>query len=110
MSHAWGAIKFKDNTIRYYEYDGTSDVVLSHHYATMQEVSDNWRKGEWLECTCGNEEPVSIYASYGYGFYIDGMACKNCNSVRSNESDFDIIERDETQDWVKELPEMKGLK
>ncbi len=44
MSHATGALKFKDGTIRYYEYGGTSDVVLSHHYATTQEVGDNWRK------------------------------------------------------------------
>jgi hypothetical protein len=103
MSHATGALKFKDGTIRYYEYDGTADVVLSHHYATTEEVSENWRKGEWLNCNCGKEEPVSIFTQYGGGYYIDGKACKNCNSVTSNESDFDIIERNEQEDWVKTL-------
>ena len=93
MSHAAGAIKFKDNTIRYYEYDGTSDVVLSHHYKTIDEVSDNWRNGTWLNCDCKKEEPVSIFTQYGDGFYIEGKACKTCNSVTSNESYFQIIER-----------------
>ena len=101
MSHSTGALKFKDGTIRYYEYDGTSDIVLSHHYESTQEVSDNWRKGEWLDCNCGKEEPVSIYTTYGGGYYIEGMACKNCKSVRSNELDFDIIENDETEHWAK---------
>ena len=103
MSHATGAIRFKDNTIRYYEYNGTSDVVLSHHYATTKEVGDNWRDGEWLDCKCGGEEPVSIYTQYGGGYYIDGVACKKCNSVTSNDADFDMIESDETEHWAKEM-------
>ena len=103
MSHAGGAIKFNDGTIRYYEYDGTMDIILSHHYTTEEEVSENWRNGEWLICHCGKEEPVSIFTQYGGGFYIDGMACRNCNSVRPNELDFDIIEREETDDWAKKL-------
>lgn len=36
MSHANGAIKFNDGLIRYYEYDGTSDYVISHHYERQQ--------------------------------------------------------------------------
>lgn len=107
MSHATGAIKFNDGEIRYYEYDGTSDVVLSHHYATSELVHENWRKGEWLRCNCGGEEPVSIYTDYGGGFYIDGKACKKCCSVQSNEADFDIIEPYETEHWAKELPEFQ---
>ena len=103
MSHSSGALKFKDGTIRYYEYDGTADVVLSHHYATPEEVSDNWRNGEWLDCICGEEEPVNIFTSYGGGYYIEGFACKKCNSVRSKERDFDIIEREEQDDWAKIL-------
>lgn len=103
MSHATGAIKFKDNTIRYYEYNGTSDVVISHHYKTLDEVSENWRKGEWLECECGKEESVSIFTQYGSGYYIEGKACKRCNSVRSNESDFEIIGREETEDWANKI-------
>lgn len=108
MSHSLGAIKFKDGTIRYYEYNGTSDVVISHHYKTREEVDDNWRNHTWLECTCKKEEPVMIYTSYGFGFYIEGKACKECNSVESNDSDFDLIEWYETDDWAKELREFAG--
>jgi hypothetical protein len=103
MSHSSGAIKFNDGTIRYYEYDGTSDVVLSHHYESLEEVSDNWRNGVWLECRCGNEEPVSIFADYGGGFYIEGKACKICNNVSSNEVEFIAIDREETEDWAKNI-------
>lgn len=103
MSHAIGAIKFKDGTLRFYEYDGTSDVVLSHHYATTKEVRDNWRNGSWLYCECGSEEDVMLYSSYGYGFYIEGKACKTCKSVHTLEYDFDVIECDETEDWEKKI-------
>lgn len=103
MSHAMGALKFNDGTIRYYEYDGTSDIVLSHHYETPKEVSENWRQGEWYNCNCGKEAPVSIFSSYRGSFYIEGQACKNCNSVRSDIDDFDKIEREETEDWAKIL-------
>ncbi len=103
MSHALGALKFKDGTIKYYEYDGTSDVVLSHFYDTPEEVSDNWRKGTWINCGCGNEESVMIFSSYGAGYYIEGKACKNCKSVTSNDVDFDMIESDNTDHWAKEI-------
>lgn len=108
MSHSLGAIKFQDGIIRYYEYDGTSDIVISHHYATAQEVFDNWRNHKWLDCKCVNNEPVSIYTSYGDGYYIDGSACKKCNSVQSNEMFFHIIEPYETDDWAKQLPEFEN--
>lgn len=103
MSHSTGAIKFKDNTIRYYEYDGTSDVVISHHYKTLDEVGNNWRKAKWLKCNCLNEEPVSIFSQDGLGFYIEGKACKECKSVTSNEDDFDRVERDQTEDWANKM-------
>lgn len=103
MAHATGAIKFKDGTIRYYEYNGTSDSVISHHYATKEEVTDNWRNGTKINCTCGKEESVSIYTDYGGGFYLDGVSCIDCNSVKPNDPDFDIIEIYETIHWAKEL-------
>ena len=102
MSHTSGAIKFQDGTIRFYEYNGTADIVLSHHYATIEEVSDNWRSGTWSDCTCGGEEPVNIFSGYGGGFYLNGKACKTCNSI-DTEYQFDIIERDEQEDWAKTI-------
>lgn len=103
MSHAIGAIKFGDGLIRFYEYNGTSDYVISYHYRTPDQVSENWRSSKHVECDCGEEEPVSIYSSYGGGFYMDGYACKFCNSVRTEHPyDFDTIEREDMkEDWEK---------
>lgn len=39
MGHSIGAIRFSDGTIRYYEYNGTSDIVLSCRYSV---VGDGW--------------------------------------------------------------------
>ncbi len=61
MSHSLGAIKFDDGLIRYYEYNGTADVVISRHYKSSEEVGDNWRNHIWQTCECGNEEEVMIF-------------------------------------------------
>lgn len=101
MSHSIGVIKFSDGTIRYYEYDGTCDIILSCHYSTREEMQENWRNQPDKDCTCGCEESVSIYTSYGFGYYIAGKACKHCCSVRPNKFDFDIINPEDTEDWAK---------
>lgn len=103
MSHSIGAIRFSDGTIRYYEYNGTSDIVLSCHYSTVGEVSEHWRNQPDKYCICGCEEEVSIYSSYAGGFYFKGKACRQCCSVRPNEIDFEIIEPEDTDNWAKEL-------
>jgi len=66
------------------------------------EFLDNWRKGEWVECTCGNEEPVNIFSDYGGGFYLEAKACRCGNSI-DHEYDFDIIEREEQEDWANNI-------
>jgi len=99
MSHASGIIKFKsDNKIGHYEYDGTADVVISHWYETAEERNNDWRKGEWLSCSCGGQEDVDIYSDYGNGFCMEGKACRKCKSI------FCDIEAEhlETQEWVKQ--------
>ena len=92
MSHASGAVKFKDGRKKYYEYNGTSDVCISHLYDTFEEMSDNWRQSEWLSCECGEEEEVEIYSSYGFGFCFKGKACKNCRSISHDGYSKDIWE------------------
>lgn len=108
MSHASGSILFKDGTIKHYEYDGTADVVISHLYDTMQEVHDNWRKGTWIDCSCGDEEDVEVYTSYGYGSCFKGKACKKCCSVRSIEDKNDNFiytwegkDLDDMPEWLR---------
>lgn len=85
MSHSSGAVKFNDGEIWFYEYNGTTDVVISNLRKTLQEVRDNWRESEWLECTCGKAEPVEIYSDYGGGFCFNGKACRKCRSVDGGE-------------------------
>ena len=105
MSHVSGAIKFKDETVMFYEYDGTSDICISHLYKTMKEVVGNWRKSAWLKCICGSEEDVEIYSSYGYGKLFKGKACKKCLSL-THEIDFETIWRGKTEkdipNWVRQ--------
>lgn len=107
MSHASGAVRFKDGTVMFYEYNGTSEVAVSHLYDNMQGVLDNWRKGEWLTCLCPNGmEPVEIYSSYGGGFTYPGLACRTCRALlgpRYREEDVDATVSGEPQ-WHKDIP------
>ena len=106
MSHSYGAVQFdSDDKVMFYEYDGTSDVTISHLYDTRKEMEDNWRKGEWLDCKCGRDEPVEIYSNYGGGFYWDGRACRHCLAITENlKPDWDdgSSSSDGTPDWVGE--------
>ena len=70
MSHAMGAVRFPDGLILYYEYDGTSDFVISCLHDSKGEVKAEWRKHSPRICTCPIDkmETVEIYADYGNGF------------------------------------------
>lgn len=81
MSHASGAVKFPDGKIMHFEYNGTSDICISHLYETHEEMWAHWRKGTWLECSCGNDEPVEIGNNYGGGMYWNGRACRYCLAI-----------------------------
>lgn len=113
MSHSLGAVRFPDKTIMFYEYDGTSDIVLPWLYKTAQEVRDNWRSKTrvWEHCKCERElEKVEIYTCYGFGFYLDGLACRHCERVSTIE-DSSIIETNEVEvDWAVELEEFQDMK
>ena len=68
MSHALGAVHFKNGLVLFYEYDGTSDLVISCLHDTKEEVTAEWRKHIPRVCTCSTMEPVEIYSDYGDGF------------------------------------------
>jgi hypothetical protein len=105
MSHANGVVKFSDGLIMYYEYDGTVDNVVSHLYATEFGLWDHWRNHTLNKCQCEHEEDVIAYSDYGDGFYFKAKACRKCASIRIdyNDSIIEIIERNNTIDWVSEL-------
>lgn len=108
MSNALGGIRFSDGTIRYYIYHGGSDTMFSAHYATKEEARDNWNGGENNECTCGREEEVEVFSSYGYGFYFTGRACKKCRSCHTAvDTMLDSTEREQANDdwWALTPPD-----
>lgn len=81
MSHSIGKVRFKNDKILYYEYNGTCDVVINHLYETEAEVNKNWRNHKTVFCNCGKDEPVEIATSYGGGFSWDGRACRKCMTI-----------------------------
>lgn len=106
LSHARGQVRFfYGGSIKYFEYNGTSDICRPKLYDTFDEMIDNWRKPpfsrevnntiytkkSWLEkifnvskeeSLCNhNEEPIEIYADHGEGFHWKGTACKKCNMI-----------------------------
>lgn len=82
MSHASGKVKFKDDKIMHYEYDGTSDWCIPKLYDTHEEMRNNWRKYEYEEIHCEHDlEDIEIYSDYGNGFYWKGKACRKCNMI-----------------------------
>lgn len=108
MSHASGAVRFKDGTVKFYEYDGTADVCISHLYDHMQGVADNWREGEWMECKCPEGmEDVEIYSSYGDGFTFPGKACRKCLAVYGgchDEENYYEKQLGGEPQWHKDIP------
>ena len=85
MSHSSGAVRFSDNTILFYEYNGTTDTVVNHLYDNLIKVWDNWRNHNNLKCNCGRGEGVEIYSSYSGGSHWTGKACRFCKAfVESN--------------------------
>ena len=106
MSHAYGQVRFQDGLIMHFEYDGTSGHCISNLRDTHQQVSDNWRKSESLECLCGRDEPVKIATDYGPGLNSDGRACRHCRAITKDplcswENASRAYSRGEPDWWLK---------
>lgn len=83
MSHANGEVWSLDGKcLGFYEYDGTSDIVLPAIWPTREEMQKHWRNQPWNECHCGKRRTeVLIYTDYGGGSYWHGTACLLCMAV-----------------------------
>lgn len=82
MSHAAGLVRFSDGTVKWCEYNGTSDVMLPALFDTQDQLVQNWRKQGWHDCLCvDTHEPVEIYSSYGSGYHWSGQACRSCKLI-----------------------------
>jgi hypothetical protein len=75
MSHASAEFIFKDGTILYGEYNGTSNVMLSNMFNTYDEMLDKWREQEWRGCECPGEPCVAM-TNYADGEWWVGIACR----------------------------------
>ena len=109
MSHSTGLVRFPDGTVRWFEYDGTTDYVRPKLYNTQKELSDNWReeyRHSDCECRCKrpsleyNEHRVELFADYGYGFTFEGGACPVCNAIIwPRVVDYSLVTRQKPE-WV----------
>lgn len=86
MSHASGVIRFQDGTFRFFEYDGTSDLVRPKLYSSPDDLRDHWREDyDWdaCKCKCGKATTAEAHASYGSGMVFEVVACPHCNTINS---------------------------
>lgn len=107
MGHSIGAVKFNDDKILYYEYNGSVSVVLPKLYETEDDVHDNWRENPAADCVCGNDEAVRIMTTYGGGFSWNGRACRSCYAITDGFMPFNDCE---AVDYDKRAPEWSPWK
>lgn len=119
MSHSTGAVRFEHDGvgyIRFYEYNGTVDIVQPQTYATAQDLSDNWRKAGWDGACEGPHEEIDaeIMTTYGAGSHWPGRICVKCYHVTEGlEPPCDETEKDgepHWSPWYEEWLEMWGRK
>jgi hypothetical protein len=90
MSHATGMCRFdSDGLVMFFDYNGTTDVCVSHLVKTYDEVWDNIRNFNWLNCVDGKDEPCALFTDYGNGFYWKGRACRYCRAITEELSPFE---------------------
>ena len=106
MSHAIGLAKFKDGTILWYEYDGTSGIAGPDLYETHNELKLNWRKrASWEKAAPGDDDvEVELYSDYGRGFYWSARASRERMVITKTRMPFDdegavMLDRS----WAKEV-------
>lgn len=100
MSYASGAVQFPDGLVLHCPYNGSTDVVVSHLYDTRAEMWEVWRDTEWLDCTCGQDEPVRVMCTYGGGSHWPGRACRHCRAVTDGRRPYEI----EDGEWLDGQP------
>lgn len=101
MSHAYGAVRFPDGHVMFYEYNGTADVATPRLWETTDELEAHWRESyEWESCTCGGGESVLIYASYAAGSTWRGEACRACALITNGFMPGTDEEYPSHPDWV----------
>lgn len=116
MGRAMGKVRFiNDNKMAWFMYNATSDYAyprLFDNYENFYKIA--WVNGEgydYLEddsiphtCTCGEDEEIEIYESYGDGMLWKGRACRRCMVITENlDSDeyTGLLSNEEFDKWLK---------
>lgn len=83
MSHSMGTVyDTNGNVVAYFEYNGTSDVAVSHLCTTRDEVWETWREKTWRDCECGLQPQAAVlHSEYGGGFSWASRVCLNCRAI-----------------------------
>jgi hypothetical protein len=83
VSHATGQVIVDGKIARWFEYNGTADVVLPKLFKSNAELSENWRIEQTVipcpgACTL---QDCLLYTDYGGGYHWPGVVCLNCDRV-----------------------------
>lgn len=104
MSHAYGQVKFEDGTILHFEYNGTVDVAMTQLFDSREGVKEHWRESlRYVECNCGNDEPVELATDYGSGKSWNGRACRHCMAITGGFEPYPYFRKDDY------IPPNRGL-
>ncbi len=107
MSHAYGAVKFRDGLTLFCEYNGTVDVMITKLWSTKAEVDAHWRdpNAEFPGCDCGRSEMIEMATSYGFGAHWKGDAFRFCMAITKGWSrrdpEEDDVELEGFPQWAK---------
>ena len=89
MSNAIGKVIFKDNTVRYAEYNGTTDILYPLSYKTYDEfIKNRLIYPEEPNCEHKNVETVTLHSDYGSGFSWIGECCKDCGWITKDNNPY----------------------
>lgn len=94
----------------WYVYEGTTDYACPRLYKTRREMLDAWHSGGYLDYAFPpptgfpDEEPVTLYSSYGCGFHWPATASRSQMLIASNQhcDDFWELSTSGEPDWAKQ--------
>jgi hypothetical protein len=109
VSHTQGKVYIDSKLFGYFEWNGTSDVIIPRVYKTNEELQANWRTEDekqagWdlvKDCPHRSDGQIVVdailYTDYGDGFHWKGQVCIECMVITSNlmPTNWDRIDPDQ---------------
>lgn len=101
MSRGNACVRFDDGTVLYTLYNGTSDVLISRLWPTIQEAWEGYRACQDLfPEPVGEPEHVIIHSDYGFPEWWEGTATRNAVIGPLDLMNDNVETRRGTPDWV----------